>query len=311
MHPPLTGLIAAPFTPLHADGSLNLAPVAALAQHFAATGVSGVFVAGTTGEGLSLTLAERRALAERWIEAAAPYGLGVIVQVGHTCPADARALAAHAAEVGANAVASLAPCFFKPATVTHLLDFCAPVAAAAARLPFYFYDIPSMTGVQLPMVEFLTKGRSQIPNLRGLKYTNMDLVQFQEVVRLDGGAFDVLFGHDEVLLAGLVLGARGAVGSTYNFAAGLYQRLLKAFAAGDLETARREQARSVAMIRTLGAYGFLPAAKSVMERLGIDYGPVRPPLRSLSSAEKAALWESLDRLGVLDNAASASGAASA
>src|SRR5205823_3528877 len=101
MHPPLTGLIPAPFTPFHADGRLDLDRVDALAGHYARTGVSGAFVAGTTGEGPSLTLDERAALAERWVRAARPHGLKVIVQVGHNCQADARTLAAHAGRVGA------------------------------------------------------------------------------------------------------------------------------------------------------------------------------------------------------------------
>lgn len=299
MHPPLIGLIPAPFTPMHPDGRLAVEQVDALARHYADSAVTGAFVAGTTGEGVSLTVSERVALAERWVAAARPLGLKVIVQVGHNSQADARQLAAHAARAGADAVAALAPSFFKPASAAELIDFCAPVAAAAAALPFYYYDIPVMTGVRLPMAEFLAKGREKIPNLRGLKHTNMDLAQLLECLRLDGGAFDVLFGHDEALLPALALGARGAVGTTYNFAAPLYHRLMRAFAAGDLEAAGREQARSVELVRLLGAYGFLPAAKAVMGFLGIDCGPVRPPLRPLGEAERASLREQLVRLDLL------------
>ena len=113
-----------------------------------------------------------------------------------------------------------------------------PIAAEAEPLPFYFYDIPGMTGVRLRMSEFLYQARFRIPTLCGLKYSNDDLLELQECVRLDHGAFDVLFGSDECLLAGLCLGIRGAVGSTYNFAAPVYQRLIKAFEKHDLETAR-------------------------------------------------------------------------
>jgi N-acetylneuraminate lyase len=91
----------------------------------------------------------------------------------------------------------------------------------------------------------------------------------------------------------VALGVRGAVGTTYNFAAPLYHRVLAAFEAGDLATARREQARSVELVRLLQGFGFLPAAKALMGLLGIDCGPVRAPLRPLGEEEVSRLRESV------------------
>ena len=207
------------------------------------------------------------------------------------------ALAAHARKAGAAAIAVMAPSYFKPATIQDLIDFCAPIAAEADPLPFYFYDIPGMTGVRLRMSEFLYQARFRIPTLCGLKYSNDDLLELQECVRLDHGAFDVLFGSDECLLAGLCLGIRGAVGSTYNFAAPVYQRLMQAFEKHDLETARAVQGKSIDLIKTLGEFGFLAASKSVMAMLGVDCGPVRPHCRNLTLEQRLALWE---RLAALD-----------
>ncbi len=196
MYPRLTGLIAATHTPMFPDGSLNLAIVEKQAEHLAAAGVRGVFPGGSTGESHSLTVEERLALARRWTEVGKRCGLTVVVHVGHNCQADARALAAQAQQVGADAVAALAPSYFKPAGVDALLDFLAPIAAAAPGLPFYYYDIPAMTAVSLPTVEVLERGTVRIPNLAGLKFTNSDLMQLQECLRLRDGAFDVLFGYD-------------------------------------------------------------------------------------------------------------------
>jgi N-acetylneuraminate lyase len=263
----------------------------------AAIGVAGVFVAGSTGEGQSLTVDERMRLAECWVEVAPSLGLQVVVQVGDNCVADAVRLAAHAQELRAHAISSSPPCYFKPPTVADLVDVCVPIAAAAAQLPFYYYDIPLLTHVQLSMVEFLRLGRAKLPNLVGLKYTNSDLMQLQECLRLDDGAHEILFGFDEILLAAYALGVRGAVGSTYNFAAPLYHRLVAAFDRGDLATARACQAQSVTLIRRLQAYGFSAAAKTVMSFLGIDCGPVRPPLRNLTPEQCTALrrdWDALD-----------------
>src|SRR3954469_8189210 len=120
----------------------------------------------------------------------------------------------------------MAPFFFRPGTVQELVDFMAQVAAAAPALPFYYYHIPSMTGVHIPAAEFLRAAADRIPNLAGVKFTFENLMDYAECVRFSGGRFDVLFGRDEMLLAGLSLGAHGAIGSTYNFAAPVYHRII-------------------------------------------------------------------------------------
>jgi N-acetylneuraminate lyase len=296
MSGPLSGLISACHTPFSAGGGLNLGVVEQQAELLIECGVREVFVGGTTGEFASLTLDERMSLAERWCSLLGG-SIRVAVHVGHNCLSEAISLAAHARQSGAAAVAVISPSYFKPATIEDLVDFCARIAAEAEPLPFYYYDIPAMTGVRLKMSEFLYQARFQIPTLRGLKYSNNDLLELQECVRLERGAFDVLFGSDECLLAGLCLGIRGAVGSTYNFAAPVYRRLMQAFDKHDLQTARVEQGRSIDLIKTLSEFGFLAASKSVMAMLGVDCGPVRPPLRNLTADQRLALWK---RLSVLD-----------
>src|SRR6185312_1887463 len=116
---------------------------------------------------------------------------------------------------------------------------------------------------------------ASIPTLAGLKFTNSDLMAFQQLRHAEGGRFDVVWGFDEYLLAALALGAEGAVGSTYNFAAPLYQRVMSAAKAGDTETARAEQFRSVRLIALMQRYGFLAAGKEAMRARGVDLGPVR------------------------------------
>ncbi len=124
-----------------------------------------------------------------------------------------------------------------------------------------------------------------------MKFTNNDLMTLQECLSLEG--FDVVFGYDEMLLAGLALGVRGAVGSTYNFAAPLYRRVLDAFAAGDWAAARAAQRQSVALVRVLQSFGFSRASKAVMRLQGVDCGPVRLPLRPLTEAELRELYHRL------------------
>jgi N-acetylneuraminate lyase len=297
---PLTGLIAATHTPFHKDGSLNLAAVETQAAHLLANDVNTVFIAGTTGEGHLLTSDERKALAARWMDVARGSAMRVIVHVGHASVAEAAALAAHAQSTGALAVAALAPNYFKPRTPALLAAACAEIAAAAPRLPFYYYDIPAWTGVSLPMAQFLQEAAPRIPNLAGIKYTNTDLAQFQSCIHFADGRFDILLGTDESLLAGLVLGAQGAVGSTYNFAAPIYHRLMADWEKDDLASARWEQFRSVQLVNALAPRGYMGAAKAVMAMLGVDVGPARLPNDNLDAAQVAALRRDLEQLGFFD-----------
>jgi N-acetylneuraminate lyase len=285
-------------TPFHRDGRLNLAMVERQAELFRESGLRSVFVAGTTGECASLTVDERKALCERWAVAAGG-SMRIAVHTGSNSQAEAIALAAHARQAGVAAVAAMAPYYFKPATVHDLIEFCIPIAAEADPLPFYYYHIPAMTGACLPMAEFLHEARFRIPNLRGLKFSHDDLVDLQGCVTADGGAFDLLFGCDEALLAGLCLGACGAVGSTYNFAGRHYERLIRAFEAGELKAARAAQWRAAELVKTLAEFGFMAAAKAVMAMVGVDCGPVRPPLRNLTPPQLEALAEKLARLDVV------------
>lgn len=296
----LTGLVAATHTPFHADGSLNLATVEKQAAHLLANQVRFTFIGGSTGESHSLSLEERRQLAQRWMEVTRGTQLQVVVHVGSNCLADARALAAQAESLGALAVAALTPSYFKPASVDTLIDCCAEIAAAASATPFYFYDIPIMTRVSLSMPVFLERAAEKIPNLAGLKFTNADLMSYQLCLRAGGGRFDVPYGTDEWLLAALALGARGAVGSTYNFAAPIYHRLIAAFQAGDLAAAREEQFKSVQLVRLLAGFGFMGAAKVVMAMLGISVGPARLPHSNPSPDQIKQLRAGLDALGFWD-----------
>ena len=150
----LTGLIAAPFTAMNADGSINLPMIERQAQGLAENGVKGAFVCGTTGEGFSLTIDERLQIAEKWI-ATAPSSMRVIVHVGHQAIDESRRLAAHAEQIGAYAFATIAPTFFRVTNLEQLVDYCAQIAEAAPNLPFYYYHFPAMAGADLPMHDFL------------------------------------------------------------------------------------------------------------------------------------------------------------
>ena len=293
----LHGLVAATHTPFDAAGRLALRVVEAQADHLLRTGVRTAFIGGSTAECHSLTVEERLLLAQRWADVVRGSELRFVVHVGSNCLADARRLAAQAQATGATAIAALAPSYFKPKSLDALVDCCSQVAGAAPGVPFYFYDIPVLTGVQFPMPEFLAAAADRIPTLAGIKFTNADLMAYQKCLQAHDGRFDIPWGIDECLLAALAVGAVGGVGSTYNFAAPVYHRLLAAFDRGDLAAARAEQYRSVQLVELLAGYGYMAAAKAVMAVLGVEVGPARLPNGNLTAAQHLELRARLDSIG--------------
>jgi N-acetylneuraminate lyase len=293
----LHGLVAATHTPFDAEGRLHLGVLEGQAAHLHRSGVRAVFVGGTTGEGHSLSLAERRALAEEWTAVAKGSSLRIVIHVGANCLADARTLAEHAQRLGASAIAAVAPSYFRPHTLDMLVECCRTIASSAPAVPFYYYDIPAFTLIHFSTPDFLCAAADRIPTLAGVKFSNPDLAAYQQCLRSHEGRFDIPWGIDECLLAALVLGAQGGVGSSYNFAAPLYLRMIDAFRNGNLAAAREEQYRSVRLIQLLGSFGYLAAARVVMEMLGVPVGPPRLPNAPLAPHRREELRLALERMG--------------
>ncbi len=295
----LTGLVAASLTPIGADGAVNLEPIPKIVDYLVRVGISGIYICGSTGEGMSLTGDERRAVSEAYV-AAAKGRLKTVVQVGHNSLVEAQALAAHAAEIGADAISATAPSYFKVNSVEMLVDCMAEIAAGAPETPFYYYHIPSLTGAVLDMVEFLPAADAKIGNLVGMKYTTPQVDEFQTCLNLQDGRFNVLWGRDEMFLSALAIGARGAIGSTYNIAAPLYLKILDAFRSGDMAEAQRLQLLSVKMIRVLLSQPFLAVLKWLLGQYGVECGGCRLPQKNLTAEQIAKVRAELDELGFFD-----------
>ena len=294
----LQGLVAPAPTPMRADGSLDLPTIDKLAAYFAERQLVGVYVCGTTGEGPSLTVPERKQVLERWC-AAAKGLFPVIAQVGAASIADACELARHARAAGAAAVGALPPFYLRPKSVQEALACCAEVAAAAGDLPFYYYHIPYLTGVRLSMAELIESATRILPTFAGMKFSDGDLEDFGRCLALGAGRLDLFFGKDEVLLAAMALGATTAIGSTYNYAAPLYQSMIKSFALGDLAAARTAQNMSRRLVQVIERFGGPRVHKALMQVAGVPCGPNRLPLQTLPGAEHGALEQALEEAGLM------------
>jgi N-acetylneuraminate lyase len=292
----LKGLIAAPFTPMKKDGSLNLSVIGDYAQRLNSEGVKGVFVGGTTGEGYLMTEEERKQVLEAWLSHQEE-DFKVIAHVGATSYLQSAGLAKHAEQVGAFAVGAMGPSFFQPSRADELVGYCAKIAEEAPGLPFYYYHIPGMSGVNVSMKEFLTQASEAIPNLQGLKFTHFNLMEMQQCMMFGEGKYEIIHGYDEVLICGLVLGAQAAIGSTFNYMAPLYNRLIACVEEGDLSTARELQQYSVKVVEVLMKYrGGAIGGKAIQSLCGIECGPSRLPIQTLSGDEITQLKKDLEAL---------------
>lgn len=292
------GLLSAPHTPFHPDGSLNPDMIEKQAESLIENNIQGVFITGTTGESHLLSMDERMQIVKRWADVAGNE-LKIIAHIGHTCQEHAMELAVHAASQNITGIAAMSPLFYKPKTVQDMLDFHIPIAAAAPNKDFYFYDIPSMTNVDLPTDEYLPLAESQIPNFAGLKFTRTDLYLFQKCRSVSDKT--LLFGADELLMYGMLAGADGAIGSTYNYAAPIYNKVLAALEAGDTKLAASHQQQAVELVKVLHQFDGIAVGKAIMGMIGIECGQTRTPNVQFSNAQKIEIYHALKDLDIFSN----------
>ncbi|MBQ9548119.1 MAG: dihydrodipicolinate synthase family protein [Bacteroidales bacterium] len=281
----LTGLTAAVATPMKANGEVNPRAIDRYASFLYERGIRSVFVNGTTGESLLLSTAERKLLAEKWMEHSSK--LRVVVHVGSTSWKEAQELAAHAEAIGARAISAMGPCFLPAGRAEELVAFNALIAAKAPYTPYYYYHIPDAARTFVYMPEFLRQAGAVIPNLAGVKYTSFDTNEQQRCIGLEGGRYDILHGHDETLVSGLQLGSTGGIGTSYNITSPEFQRLYDDFMAGKADEAVRRQYKVNEVVDLLGRrINCIVGVKAALDFAGIEAGPCRLPVRKLSRIER-------------------------
>ena len=293
----LTGLTAAAFTPMKNGAMLDIDRIPGLVEHLLRDGISALYVLGSTGEGVSLTLRERRQAATAFVQAAAGR-VPVVVHVGHNSLQEAQTLATHAQQIGASAISAVPPCYFRPDSTRSLLDCLATITAGAPDLPFYYYHIPAKTGVELDLNDFLRMAGRQLPSLVGVKFSDTRLHAVSACPQTD--KYDFLCGVDEMLLSAWMTGMRGAVGTTYNFAAPLYNRLIACCEQGRIEEARRNQERASTMINVILKTCRRPGFKAVMGLIGQDCGPHRLPHSTATPAQVSEMHQALETIGFFE-----------
>ena len=276
----LKGALAAALTPLRDAGeALDEAAFAPYVDFLVGGGVDGLLALGTTGEGFLLPVEQRMRAAQLFVEVADGRVL-VAVHCGAQSTSDTVELAAHAADLGADGIAVMAPPYF-PLDVEELLAHLAAAARACAPTPFYVYEFAARSGYAVPLV-VLERLREQAPNFRGLKVSDTPWSAFSAYL-VEG--LDVFVGPEALLGRGLAAGAAGAVSAL----ASVFPELVAS-------AVREPGAVELGPVRAaLERFPFQAAAKVVLAARGVPVGPdVRRPLRTLTPEERGELEEWLE-----------------
>ena len=274
-------LVVAAVTPLTDDGAtIDEAAIGPYVRFLEAHGADGIFACGTTGEGILLSVDERRRTAEAFRSATAG---ALVVHAGAQTTADTSALAAHAVEIGADAVAVIAPPYF-PLGDDELTAHFVAAARACAPLPFYCYAFTARSGYPLP-VEVIRRIRDSVDNLAGLKVSEAPFERVEPYLEL---GLPVLIGNEPLIADGI---ARGAIGTVSGMSAAFPDVVRSALDAADAPSMERLRSLRIAMEES---GQLIAAAKHVLGMRGVPVNAdVRAPLRPLDPAEASVLDEAV------------------
>jgi N-acetylneuraminate lyase len=280
------GVYPALLTPSDGNGGVNVPVLEALVDYLIDKRVDGLYIGGTTGEGIFMSAAERQLMAEtvlRRVNGRIP----VIVHVGAVAAADATSLARHAAEHGASAFASIMPPLY--ASASSVVAYYRTLAASVPDLPFFCYILnPHINPVKV-MRELMS-----VPNLIGAKYTGPNMFEMRQIMDMNEGRWITFSGMDEQCVYAAMMGVHGCIGSTLNFMPGVYRAILDAVKAGDPASAQSMQLRANRVTAAMTDVGFTSALRLVLEMIGFDCGEPRLPALPLSDSARDSLRRALE-----------------
>jgi N-acetylneuraminate lyase len=284
----LSGILPALITPLDEQGNLNVRSTELLLERLYEAGSHGMYVCGQTGEGLQLSQAIREQALEVAV-ANTPKGRTVVAHIGAASTEEAVRLARHASRVGAHAISSLPP--GSSYTFVEVKAYYEALAAASSVpvLVYYFPEFSASIKTAEEVFELCA-----IPNVVGLKFTDSDLYRLSLIQRSGSIIFN---GRDEMLAAGLLMGAHGGIGSFYNLVPELFVSVYNDAQAGRWAAARSTQDQINDLIRAVLAFPMVGAIKRLLTWSGIDCGYPVAPRRALTAEEETALRAAVTAAG--------------
>ncbi|CAH1105599.1 unnamed protein product [Psylliodes chrysocephalus] len=283
------------------SGSVNTKLIPEYAKSLAQNGIDGVLVHGTSGEGMSMTVAERKSVVEEWVKAVKTTKQHLMVQVGGCPLPDVLELAKHAEKVGVDSILCLPELYFKPSTVKELINYLKPIGEAAPKTPLLYYHIPGWTGININMEQFLNQVGEVIPNFKGIKYTSNDLDGGLAALRVKNRQFAVFLGADTLVAPALSMGFDSIIATSLNMLPQYSVAIAKAIKENNIIEARKIQDELSAIVAVITKNGaWVPTMKVATTLLTqIDVGKARLPLLNLTDEHVTEMKESLKKVSLL------------
>lgn len=273
-------------TPFTADNAVDVAGINALVDYLLSKQADGFYLCGSTGQGIHLSVAERKLVAEtalRRIDGRVP----AIVHVGSQSLSDAIELALHAQSAGASGVSSIIPAGYSG--LASIGRYYAQLAASVPSLPFLPYLFTSASSA-VALIEAI----SDIPNLAGAKYTGPNMYELSHIIEARQQPWSIFSGMDEQCIFAAMVGSCGNIGSTLNVMPGIYRRIHQLVAGGDVLAARDFQIKANRVTKTLQAFDFMAALRAAIGMLGVEVGSPRLPALPFDDSRKAEMREALE-----------------
>lgn len=277
------GLFSALLTPFNEDGSINFDSLEKLVEFNLQNGIDGFYVGGSTGEGLLLSPEERMQVFE-CVKKANKGRATLIAHVGTICTLDAIKMAKKAEELEYDAISAVAP-YYYGFTLDAVLGYYNDIVNSIS-LPMIIYNFPNSGGFSL--TKDIANKLFENEKFIGIKHTSGDMFTLNQFKTLDREIV-VYNGFDETLLAGLSMGADGAIGSTYNFMGKKFKKIMNCFNSGEIETAKALQNEANEIICEMIKYGVFQSEKAILTEMGIDMGQCRPPFLPISDECRASM----------------------
>jgi len=280
----IRGIYSALVTPMHPDESVNFTALEQIIEIELSDGVEGFYCCGSSGEGLLLSLEERKKIVETVIKKVRGR-VPVIAHIGTIRTHDVIDLAQHAANVGVDAVSMIPPYYYK-FSMEEIVEYYEAVIHAVPGLPLVLYNIPQFTGISFSKEN--AKRLLDNEAVMGIKHTSNDLYALERMQKAYPNK--VYFnGFDEIFLSALCAGADAAIGTTVNLYASTFKRIRDAFEIGDIDTGRKLQALTNMRVESLSKVGIFNAVKYGVSYRGVDCGSCRAPFKQLSSKDRQEL----------------------
>ncbi|KAL0126095.1 hypothetical protein PUN28_004902 [Cardiocondyla obscurior] len=279
------GFIVPVFTPFYSDGSLNLNVIPQYATYLADKGVKGILVNGTTGEGMSMSVGERKLVTEAWVKAVKKTKQHLMIQIGGAALPDVIELAKHASSQHVDSILCLPELYFKPSTSTQLIEYLEIIGKAAPKIPLLYYHIPMITNVNIHMGQFLESIGDKIPSFVGIKFTSANLEEGAQALHADNKKYVIFLGNDQLINAGCALGMDSFIVTSMNLLPEFILELLANCKNGNISKAKDMQEKLSNSVNAITKHGiWVQTMKAAMALLtDINVGPPREPLKPIIS----------------------------